>query len=367
MVHRHIFAASIVCLLSLQVLANVASAGDPVSFDVPAIAIAQRVNPDVVKHPTAGGKLIRIRLPISTYIGGRSGHGVNGASAVEQYVVRLTSPYLSMRVIDFWPKTETYNDLDGAVSVKTSVEDQKQIGGKGGVEYPAVGQASLESSLKRTTKREETYQQKPPMEVLSSSGTIHRGYGVFFKFLAGPHVVLEGAREVAVLVEVPAEWRADMIHVSMQALGRQSSRSGLKQLGSEQLWTAVYQEGDMAAAAQASSYVTDERRLRVLAAASQEAVSKRSLPSVWHKLGAALDVVDPKIPSDYLTNVIFSSRNIYRDNSTTNRLPVDLRVAILDYWDERERLVSLSMRGVPSQSVSAATGARAVQKLVSKN
>lgn len=367
MVHPRILVASIVCLLSLQAFINLAAASDPVSFDVPAIAIAQRVNPEVVKHPTAGGKLMRIRLPISTYISGDWGaEKLTGSAGVQQYVVRLTSPYVSMRVVDFWPKTETYNDLDSAVNVKTSVEDQKLVGGKGGVEYSSVGQASLESSLKRTTKREETYQQAPPMEVLSSSGTIHRGYGVFFKFLAGPHAVLEGAREVAVLVEVPIDWRADMIHVSMQALGRQSSRSDFKQLGSEQLWTAVYQEGDTAAAAEASRYVTHERRLRMLAAASQEDVNKRSLPSVWHKLGAALDMVEPKIPGDYLAGVIFSSRNIYRNNSTTNRLPVDLRVAILDYWDQRERLVALSTRGVTPQSVSA-TESRDVQKLVSKN
>ncbi|GAB5403590.1 MAG: hypothetical protein Aurels2KO_18210 [Aureliella sp.] len=339
--------ASTACLVVICLASSVVSASDPVSFDVPALAIAQRVNPDVVEHPTTGGKLFRIRLPISTFMSSQS------RSRVEQYVVRVTSPQLTMRVVDFWPKTETYSQVEGAVTVKTSVEGAQQLGAKGTASYAPVGQAGVDASMKRSTRREETFQQKPPMEVLSSSGTLHRGYGAFFKFLAGPQAVLEGAREIAVLVEVPTHWRADMLHVSLEAIGRTSQRKSVHHVGSSQLWTAVYQEGDTAAAAQASRYVTQERSLRALAAASREDVSKKSLPSVWHKLGAALDVVEPKIPEDYLSQAIFSSRYRYRDNLATSRLPVDLRVAILDYWDERERLAAMA-RGqyVASESSS---------------
>ncbi len=335
-VHRKYF-ASIACLVMMLCFSQSSvMASDPVSFDVPALAIAQRVNPEVVEHPTTGGKLFRIRLPISTFIASQA------RSQVEQYVVRLTSPQLTMRVVDFWPKTETYSQVEGAVTVKTSIEGAQQLGAKGTASYPPVGQAGIDASVKRSTRREETFQQKPPMEILSSSGTLHRGYGAFFKFLAGPQAVLEGAREVAVLVEVAPHWRADMLHVSLEAIGRTSSKKSVHLVGGSQLWTAVYQEGDAAAATQASRYVTHERSLRALAAASRDVVNKKSLPSVWHKLGAALDVVEPKIPQDYLSQVIFSSRNVYHDNPTTNRLPVDLRVAILDYWDERERLISMA-------------------------
>lgn len=331
--------ASIASIVLVCAACTAGIAGELVSFDVPEIAIAQRINPDVVPHPTTGGKLMRIRLPISTFV---SGPSASSPVEVEQFVVRLTSPQLTMRVVDFWPKTETYSQVEGAVTVKTSTEGAQQLGAKGTASYPPVGQASLDASVKRATKREETYQQKPPMEILSSSGTLHRGYGAFFKFLAGPQAVLEGAREVVVLVEVGPQWRADMVHVSLEAIGRTSNRKGLDNVGSAQMWAAVYQEGDTAAATQASRFVTQERSLRALAAARCDDVSKKSLPSVWHKLGAALDVVEPKIPDNYLSQVIFSSRNVYHNHPSTNRLPVELRVAILDYWDERERLASLA-------------------------
>lgn len=318
-----------------------------VSFDVPAIAVAQLVNPAVVEQATTGGKLVRIRLPISTFQR-PDFHGL-----VEQCVVEVSSPYLSMRIVDYWPKTEVASDIQGTVSVKHSTSGESQLGGKGTLGYQPLGAGTLDAGFKTTNSREESYQRMPPMQVLSSSGTIRRGHGVFFKFLYGPHSVLEGAREIAILAEVPEHWRAQMLHVSMTALGGKSSRGGDQVLGATQLWTVAYQEGDSAAAAQASRYVTQERALRVLAASSQAAVAEKSLPSVWHKLGAALDVVEPRIPADYLNKVIFGAKNQYFDNQATNRLPVVLRVAILDYWEERERLAALSQHPDARDSISA--------------
>ena len=102
----------------------------------------------------------------------------------------------------------------------------------------------------------------------------------------------------------------------------------------------THREGDRPAATAASRYITQERALRSLAAANQTRVDNKSLPTLWHKLGASLDVIDPKIPSDYLAQVIFSASNHYYDNAATNRLPVDLRVAVLDYWDVRNSLLA---------------------------
>ena len=98
----------------------------------------------------------------------------------------------------------------------------------------------------------------------------------------------------------------------------------------------------MAAAAQARRYIAQERSLRAFAAASQKQVNERSLPTVWHKFGAAMDIVEPRIPGDYLSRVIFGSTDRQFGNGT-ERLPVDLRVAVLDYWEQRDSLLALSV------------------------
>ena len=79
----------------------------------------------------------------------------------------------------------------------------------------------------------------------------------------------------------------------------------------------------------------------MLAASSHAQVIDRSLPTVWHKIGAALDVVEPCIQDDYLSQVIFGAADP-QFNGGTGRLPVDLRVAVLDYWEHRTQLLKLA-------------------------
>jgi hypothetical protein len=155
---------------------------------------------------------------------------------------------------------------------------------------------------------------------------------------------------LALLVETPPGWRADLLKFSMRAVGvERSGQSKSVELGSLRVWTTIHREGDQVAAAQAARYVSQERALRASAAANEQRVQEKSLPTLWHRLGASLDVVEPKIPGDYLGQIIFSATNEFYDNAATNRLPVDLRVAILDYWDARNSLMGLA-RGTTFQS-----------------
>ncbi len=307
-----------------------------VGFDVPAIVIAEPVNPQVVTAPTMGGDLMRLRIPVSTFI------SPEFRGIVSEYVVELESPRQSLRLIDFWPKNESYSDIDGTIAVESSEQQSSQFSftASGGYEPFARGNASGDFQSK--SNQQQRYQVRPPMQILTSSGTIRRGFGVFFKFRPGPQPVLEGAREVAILAEVPRGWRADMLQVSMHAVGHSSASSSSKRtLGSARLWMTTHREGDAAAAALAQRYVAQERALRGLAASQQARIQDRSLPTVWHKLGVALDVIDPRIPQDYLQQIIFGPQDQYFDQSTS-RLPVDFRVAVLDYWEQRDALLALT-------------------------
>lgn len=342
----------VLALISATTLSTVVNAGDltVVGFDAPAIAVAEPVNPAVVNTPLTGGKLVRVKIPVSTFL------SPEFQGAVSEYVVEIESPQQSMRVVDFWPKNELYSDIQGTVSVDNNYHKDSHFAFNvsGGYEPFVRGNANGEFNEKIDSHQQ--YQRKPPMQVLTSSGTVRRGFGVFYKFRPGPVPQLEGEREVAILFEVPASWRADLMQVSMHAVGQNGSR--MQTLGHSRLWMTVHQEGDQAAATQAQRYVTQERALRALAAASQKQIEEKSLPTIWHKVGAALDVVDPKIPSDFMVQVLFGASQPKglqhpRFDQATNRLPVDLRVAILDYWEQREAIMKLASGTIGVRDLAA--------------
>lgn len=321
-----------------------------VGFDAPAIIIAEPINPTVVNAPTTGGKLMRLRIPVSAFLSSEFQGTVN------EYLVEFECPQQSMRVLDFWPKYELYSEVEGAIEVdKTHQADSSlRFDVSGGFEPFARGNASGHYNSKSNSS--ERYRRKPPMQQLTSAGMIRRGYGVFYKFRPGATPTLEGEREVALLVEVPQNWRADLLQVSMQATGITPYSSGRPQiLGNSRMWIALHQEGDAAAAAQAQRYVTRERALRAAAAEAKQRIEEKSLPTVWHKVGAALEVIEPRIPADFLTRIVFDFSQQFDDG--TNRLPIDLRVAALDYWADRESLMKLSY----SQTANPASTTVAVQ------
>ena len=329
-----------------------AAASPPVAFDVPAIVVAEPVNPAVVELPTMGGDLLRIRLPVSTLVDSRY------EGRVREYVVEIESVQQSMRFLDFWPKIEVYSDIDGTVNVQSSSQKNSKFSFTASGAFEPFARAAANGDFQNTSKVQESFQRRPEMQVLSSSGTIHRGYGVFFKFRPGPLPQIEGERDLAMLAEVPRGWRADALRITMRAVGRRTTASRtMEDLGRSVFWIAVHREGDRAAADQARRFVRQERALRSLAEQSQRRVEARSLPTFWHKLGAALAVVDPKIPGNYLSQLIFSPGNHHFDQQTT-RLPVELRVAVLDFWDERDALLALAhpQYGAGQYSAAQSTG-----------
>jgi hypothetical protein len=310
-------------------------AQNSVAFDAPAIVVAEPVNPSVVSAPTMGGDLYRLKISVSTYI------SPEFRGSIGEYSLEIQSPTQSLRVLDFWPKNETYSQFEGTVKVDAHRKKDEHFNFNLAAGYPGVGNANASGDYQNHLNVQESYVKKPPLQMLTSSGTIHQGFGVFFKFRPGPIDVLEGSKDVALLVEVPKGWRADLLQVAMTAAGTHSNSSRSQVLSQSRQWTTTHREGDGAAAAQAQVYVQHERHLRGVAASKQREVAERSLPTFWHKAGAALNVVESRIPEDYLTRVIFGRANPRLDDGS-GRLPVDLRVAILDYWDQRGQLLSLS-------------------------
>ncbi len=69
-------------------------------------------------------------------------------------------------------------------------------------------------------------------------------------------------------------------------------------------WFAVYAEGDSEAADVAMRFVQQQSSLRQVAHYFAEKVEQKIYPSPIHKIGSALDIYEPSIPTDYLRAMV---------------------------------------------------------------
>ncbi|MEC8555454.1 MAG: hypothetical protein VXZ82_10660 [Planctomycetota bacterium] len=322
-------------LLGHSVVSAPLLASEGIVFDMPGTAIAQPVDYSQAAFPRGGGKLVRIQIPISLIADLESREQVSGFS------LRISSPHQSFCVIDSWPRYEAYSDVLGDVSVEQSNQQSNGLEAKLSGGWQAILDAGLMGKAQNRKSTKEKFQRRALVQTVARSGTFGRGYGVLFQFQKARNVDLFQKREIAVLAEVPQQWRADLLKVQFSAQGKSTSRSESKSIQNQQLWLTVYQEGDAAAAAQTREFQTQERSLRALAASRVAEVKKKSIPTVFHRIGVALEISDPRIPKDYLEQMIFGPEKQYLVGHS-HRLPIDIRVAILDFWEAREGLVDLS-------------------------
>jgi hypothetical protein len=109
---------------------------------------------------------------------------------------------------------------------------------------------------------------------VAASGTLLRGSAVFFKLKASPRQLLEGSREYALVLRVPAEWRADYVHVRCQAEGLErafvSSLDQQVSCGQRDFLVALHLEGDVSARTVAEEFARREAQLRTSAQSGQK-------------------------------------------------------------------------------------------------
>jgi hypothetical protein len=106
----------------------------------------------------------------------------------------------------------------------------------------------------------------PPLEAVAASGTLARGSAVFFKLKATPRTPLEGTKEYALVLSVPANWRADYLRVRCEAEGIRrsmfSSQGERVSSGQRDFVVALYQEGDEEARSIAENFSRREAAAR---------------------------------------------------------------------------------------------------------
>jgi len=329
-----------VCSTSLLLVLAVASFA-AVQFDVQPLAPAVEVAAESLPRQMPASRLVQIKFDVSTIVPPEF-HG-----AFEEALIKIVTRKPSVQVADYWPRTEMYSSIATPLSVAENYDRIRQASIQGVGGYPGVGSANGHAYFHDELKRNVLYEQRPPMQLLTAAGTIDRRSGVYFKLRSTPQTALEGARTFKLILEVPNAWRGDVLEFHAVAYGRKNadSNQSSKQLGEERFLVAVYNEGDQEAAEYAMTFVLQQSHLRNMANQYASAIQKRAYPTPVHKLGQVLDIYEPLVPNDYLDQWIFGSVT----EQPNRRLPVDLRVAMLDFIDSRVVIETLAG---PTRSVS---------------
>ena len=143
------------------------------------------------------------------------------------------------------------------------------------------------------------------MDTVAASGTTGRSTGVYFKLRSSRQTSLEGSKQFVLVLRVPRSWGGDLLYMRCRAVGLQSSLLKECRISqSSDFVIALYLERDAESKSRAAAYVEAERQLRRIATAHRDEINNRRWPSLLHKLGRAVNAVEPKIPVDWLHQFI---------------------------------------------------------------
>jgi len=248
---------------------SVARAEAPrVHFDMPFSVACRDVSSPEFAAANPGEKLIEARFEISSLL------TAGNERDLTEYFIRIESPQRKLTVVDYLPKTLHESQHAKPISVQETDEKNASIGINLAGQYEMITGAGINTGLGAKKISCVKSELLPPLETVAASGTLLRGSAVFFKLKSSPRNLLEGAREYALVLRVPAEWRADYVHVRCQADGLErafvSSLNQQVSCGRRDFLVALYLEGDVAARETAEEFARREAQLRTTARTGQK-------------------------------------------------------------------------------------------------
>jgi hypothetical protein len=307
-----------------------------VAFDVNPMAPAREISSMGWMNQFPNSRRVEVQLDVSALFEPGS------LGLVTEYTVRIVSRHEDVQVADFSPRTELQSEIMGALQV-SSMQDRVReaaIRGMGG--YPGVGSAQGYGYYHDNQQESVHYAKKPSLELVSASGTLERRRGVYFKVRQTSQTTLEGARPFRIVFEVPNTWRADLLDVTIDAAGLEHpSAKRTRVLSTQQFVIALYQEHDEHAANAAANYVRQQESLIQYAKTYARTIEHRNYPTPIHKLGAKLDIYEPSVPKQWLESLVYQQGVSYLWNKFSP-LPVDVRVAIMNYLDQKHLMETMS-------------------------
>jgi hypothetical protein len=233
-------------------------ASDPaIRFDVPALMAAREVWGNGTHSLAVSQKTIEVVIPVSSEIR-TSDHYQIDDFRFDIFWNRNAYP-----ICDYSPKTQTFSEIAGTISIDKSTDDKKLLGLNlaGGYQEIVDGVVKAELGTQQTTKIH--YQEIPQQEVLVAAGTTRRGTGAFFRFHPSRTETLEGGRDLVVAFQVPQSWRGGVLQVECVASGSRKNLAWSEPFQTSRAFMLpIYLDGDDQAREAATEFVRTEQQLR---------------------------------------------------------------------------------------------------------
>lgn len=325
--------AAVICSLGY---ASLATASEPrVQFDLPYQIVCVDVTSPEFAERNPGQRMIEARLPFSMLL--TSGR----AKDVSQVTLRASSPHATMLVADYLPKTLHEEQTIGGVEVHKDHELTTSLGVNLSCKYTGAG-VGAETGIGEKRTSGTKYQLLPPRETVVAAGKVGRGAGVYFKLVASDRNPWEGEREIVLILQVPAAWRADYLHVRCEATG---VRHGLVKSMDETIrvahrdfLVALCHVGDEQARLAADELARSESQLRraVMAAGDPE---RDSISLLGGAISIPTGGSQPVAPQAWLGEFLFASVG---RGKIPNSLPGEVKAAAARFQDARTAIWQLT-------------------------
>jgi len=355
MIARLVFAATLLTNASATGMAR----AQAIHFDLPATAAAIDVTPEA---GSGAFRLVSIDFNLSLIV------DTLPAPSVEQLLIQISPLGGDAIVADYCPRTSTASDYTTAIEVSHSKETTDHAGLSLDGAYGHSARANVGADHGRKRIDTEKYSRVAPLHIVASSGTTHRGRGVYFKLRADDTQILEGDRVFTVVLKVPSSWRGELVDVRIEAESITkgfssvvSSLAGLKPksgiVGRGRFLVAAHLHNDAEISAAAGALYQAESKMRELAYRSlQDSIDSKLSPmqhvSFRLDISAPDWIARPEKMASVLERVIFGAADPYTDRDIAS-LPVRVRVAILEYLDAEENFRARSKGLAANESVVA--------------
>lgn len=279
---------------------------------------------------------------------------------VSQWMVRVLPRDERIQVVDYLPRTETASDVTAPIKVTQTDESTQSAGFTIDGAYAHLARAHVGAD--RGDKQIDTIQfdRHPVHQAVTAAGTIQRGRGVYFKLRWTATQVLEGEKQFQITLLVPAGWRGGLMDVAVVAYGEDPASTRWSPLpwpqesgaiGDARFVIAAYRQGDEPARRAAYQLSEAERELRRLSMQYPVRHTPKSLPGMIRHVAAKLELEPSPADDSWLPRILFTAADPHLDTSV-RKLPMPVRVAILEYAELREEL--LAMSGGDAQRMVAA-------------
>jgi GGDEF domain-containing protein len=136
-----------------------------------------------------------------------------------------------------------------------------------------------------------------------------------------------------------------MIYVQCQASGYRNTNTPPFEergsIGGQRFLVGLYLEGDEQAKQIAQRLAASEQNLRNVALANRRAIQRQAYPSTAYRVGRLISVVEPKIPADWLSRVVFAPASTDLEEYL-HRLPDEVLGAAEQFVSAKRELAMLT-------------------------